>query len=958
MGEILLAEDTRLKRKVAIKVISTGCMRDAQSRNRFRLEAQAASRLDHPNICTIFEISEESGRDYIIMQYIDGITISQLLHTSRIAPDQAVGIAIQVSDGLIEAHRHHIIHRDIKPGNIMIDRLGKVKILDFGLAKIVDDPACTPDPRETHPSAITQSGVIIGTAPYMSPEQIKGERVDQRTDIFSYGIVFYEMLEGSNPFIGKDSFDTLYKIVSQPINFSRKTPKSLIPIIETMLKKKPEERYKSFSEVKADLLKVKILDQVPMQDPKTIPTTVITTAEEKWTEDFRRISDHSTDQLSQVVEKVKKIKSSTKVQQRWRMHWKSAAAIIICISVILMISVFSKRQKRKESETLPVSTTVQILLNDFSIAGDDKTLNNKFLFLLHEALGQFKGIEPVKRRALTLSTYSGQGKPQGDATLIKRLGIDYLLTGSIDKDFMISATLSRQGQTSTAAPIIVFAKDMNSLLVDQVDNLALRIVSGVRGQEMPLAPSEYKQTSLLYGSDWKVFGQFYEGMGQWENQAFDSAISTLNKAAKSSAPVLAANYFLAQAYEMTGFPLEADKAIQRLISNKDLLPQAMQLKVLALYHKQKYESAKQIQRLSELTSRYPLDKEIRFNLAEAFFHIGDAENAKAEYQKALDLDPRFTLALNHLGYCYSYLGEHAKAIQTLEAYCSINPTANAYDSLGDVNFYKGDYPQAENNKWTVLKKDPTIDWLYLTLADINILKAKFQEAFQILDTYEKKTKGKKQISECRSKRALVYLMNEEYQRALDEIDRAIQNYDNREITDNTAEFHWMRALVLLAIKRIPEAREETRWIQGVVSDYHLSSNNFHTAFKFHLHLQALLAEIDHRYNDAERFFQELVDLKPRLSYWITAYNFTYFLTEYAAYQNRQGHREQGEALLDQALAFNPNYTPALWEILNMRIRETQPNTKNLIERIRSIYGQADETNRWRKKLALLESQSQ
>ena len=253
MGEVYLAEDIELGRKVAIKCIGANAIRDGNSRSRFRSEAQAASRLNHPNICAIYEIAAEDEREFIIMQYVDGVTLDQLLKMKPLPLERIVAIALQITAGMEAAQSRNIVHRDIKPGNIMIDRRGQVKILDFGLAEvcagaIAEEGTCPPDPD------LAEKGIVLGTASYMSPEQAQGLKLDGRSDIFSFGVVLYEMTENKNPFSTQENIVTLYNILHQEIKFSRDVPRPLREIVQKAMRKERQDRYRDFSEIKTDLL--------------------------------------------------------------------------------------------------------------------------------------------------------------------------------------------------------------------------------------------------------------------------------------------------------------------------------------------------------------------------------------------------------------------------------------------------------------------------------------------------------------------------------------------------------------------------------------------------------------------------------------------------------------------------------------------------------------------------------
>jgi len=246
MGVVYKAEDTRLKRTVALKFLPPDLTRDDEAKERFVHEAQAASALDHPNICTIYEIDEtEDGQMFIAMACYEGETLKKKVASGQLAVAEAVEIATQIAQGLAKAHEHGITHRDIKPANVMITKDGVVKILDFGLAKLVGQ------------SRLTKVGTTMGTVAYMSPEQTQGEDVDHRTDIWSFGVVLYEMLTGQLPFRGEYEAAVVYSILNEepkPMTSLRAdVPTELEQIVNRALAKEREARYQNMHEFLADL---------------------------------------------------------------------------------------------------------------------------------------------------------------------------------------------------------------------------------------------------------------------------------------------------------------------------------------------------------------------------------------------------------------------------------------------------------------------------------------------------------------------------------------------------------------------------------------------------------------------------------------------------------------------------------------------------------------------------------
>jgi serine/threonine protein kinase/Tfp pilus assembly protein PilF len=258
MGEVYLAQDHRLSRKVALKLLPANLIRDSDRVRRFRQEARAASALSHPNVATIYEIGETDGLYFIAMEYVDGQTLDLKMKGRVLDAGEIIEIGLQMADALQEAHAKGIIHRDIKPGNIMLTPRGQVKMLDFGLAKIIRSEQ---DLQSELSLAKTTPGLLMGTVKYMSPEQALGRIVDHRTDLFSIGVVLYEMVAGCPPFSGDSATETIDQILHaepEPIaRYHPNVPTSLEQIISNCLEKDREQRYQNARELLEDLKSLK-----------------------------------------------------------------------------------------------------------------------------------------------------------------------------------------------------------------------------------------------------------------------------------------------------------------------------------------------------------------------------------------------------------------------------------------------------------------------------------------------------------------------------------------------------------------------------------------------------------------------------------------------------------------------------------------------------------------------------
>ncbi len=331
MGNVYLAQDLELQRRVALKILRENLSWDEKAKQRLLREARAVAKLDHPNICAIYEISETEDYSFIVMQFVSGETLADILTKERLSAEKSRDFALQIAAALEEAHLQNIIHRDIKPANIIVNNKGQLKVLDFGLAKIIEVET---DEKATN--KLSSSGAIIGTVPYMSPEQLRGEKLDTGTDIFSFGVLLYEMLSGISPFQHDSNAETISAILNDEPDLNL-IPFELKPIVQKCLMKNETARYQTAKDLTKDLCSVGEIFSTIAEITFPIEPTKQTTSKPRyyfWKSFERYISAREPKTFT--VTKAETNDNKHSIGKTFR-FWMSAFTIFIALGIIYFI---------------------------------------------------------------------------------------------------------------------------------------------------------------------------------------------------------------------------------------------------------------------------------------------------------------------------------------------------------------------------------------------------------------------------------------------------------------------------------------------------------------------------------------------------------------------------------------------------------------------------------------------
>ena len=887
MGIVYKAEDTKLRRTVALKFLPPELTRDAEAKERFVREARTASSLDHPNVCTVYEIDESGGHTFISMACIEGQDLKEKIEAGPLDLADALDIAFQVALGLQAAHEKGVFHRDLKSGNVRITPKGQAKIMDFGLAKSQSG------------TTITKSRTAMGTPAYMSPEQARGEPADHRADIWSLGVVLYEMVTGRTPFRGEHEQAVIYSILNEeptPISGLRpKTPGSLTKIVTRSLKKDPDQRYQSVDEMLVDLLEAK----------KDLAARVGPTPE-------------------------------TRARKKRRTILISALAVLVALPVMVLLL----DHTRKPAPTAISKVPIGVMFFD-NQTGEEKYdyLRKVLAELLITDLGQSRFLQTMTlpRMYELLRSQTDQHVEVIDAALgfelCKSAGVRVMVLGSLAKSgdtFAMNAQLLDVGTKEQVAAYRVTGKGEDCILGHLVDDLTDEIKEGLEISARE-TQEEQKNISELTTTSLEAYRYYSAGREAAFSMYTHEAIENLHRAIAFDSTFIEAYRALAREYYTLGDKTRALEIMEMAKSVPARMGEEKLTRLLASEALISEDWDAAIEHLDRLIEINPDNIGAHSDLGFVYYRQkGLYQEGISEFKKVLKLDPRgithhSSFTYSFLGWAYLRKGEFAEAHAAFEKYVDLLPNqVYPLDCLGDFHLIAGNYDDAIATLRQALEMRPDYALTHVLLGETYLAKGMLGPASRSYERYRDLSPSQVEKAKAHFYLSKPCYLIEDYQGAIRLCESALK------LNPDLIEARWIRGLACLKKGMLTQAEREVLAIQGLTEK---GRGEDAKAYYWHLQGELLLAKGLHR--EGLENFKKAAEIR--------SLDRTFFINALGEAHFSIGELDSAARELEAVLQMNPNYAQSHF-LLGKVYQEMgqEERARQHFERFTDIWSEADE----------------
>lgn len=663
MGKVYRAHDTRLDRDVAIKVLRPADAADAKARHRLVREARTASQLNHPHICTIHEVGEADGLVYMAMECVEGRPLDVLAKPVGLPMDAMVRYGTQIADALAYAHEQGVVHRDLKLANVVVTADGRVKVLDFGIATRV--PTASHDETSELPATLTEHGVIPGTLNYMAPEVLRGAAADPRSDIWSLGVMLYEMASGARPFRGATEMEVAAAILHQPAEpLPDRVPKSLAAVIERCLAKEPGQRYRQAGEVRAAL--------------EAISSGAMA-------------SDRSPTQIS--------VAHSSR-QRAWM--WAIPAAMLVLALLVLGTRAMQKRF-RSGAGYGRIQSLAVLPLSNFSHDPEQEYFVDGMTEELIATLAQIEALRVISRTSVM--GFRGTTRPLPE--IARKLGVDAIVEGSVQRSgdqVRITAQLIR-AKNDEHIWAKSYQRDLRDVLTLQRE-VATAIANEVQVHLSPKQQQKIQTATAVSPEAYELYLRGLESYRRFDERSDQAALEFLNRAIgvdSTYAPAWAAvglvSVSQAESADRNDVAwVRAGRAVARALELDPNLGLAHSVKAqMAMHGDWNWEAAeREYKRAIELT---PSSFEAHHSYSHLLMNMGRIGASLEHSQVSVALDPLSASARVHMGWHYLHAGQLKEALPEYQAALQLDPSyAPAYEQLAWVYLLANRFDEAEASR--------------------------------------------------------------------------------------------------------------------------------------------------------------------------------------------------------------------------------------------------------------------